>query len=246
MKPTILLVGVDHFDKSNVNDILIGNEFDVLEEGRQNEIKQFVNQLASFSPTKICVESVKEKQDQLTRNYQDYLFGEQALRIGEIDQIGFRLAKQMNLSTIEAVDWQGEIHADPFHYGTTYQVDQFQEILDGFKRAEDELGAYLYNLTMAEYLHKLNELQRLKAMHRGHLHLASIGSEKNPVGIEWLAHYWMYRNLRIYQHLLHVGREDERLLVLYGASHIYPLKQLFEDGGLVNVQMLEDLKRQPH
>ncbi|WP_373454110.1 DUF5694 domain-containing protein [Bacillus sp. Marseille-P3800] len=53
----------------------------------------------------------------------------------------------------------------------------------------------------------------------------------------------MYRNLRIYQHLLDVAREDERLLVLYGASHIYPLKQLFVDGDLVNVQMLEDLKR---
>ncbi|UTR05993.1 DUF5694 domain-containing protein [Alkalihalobacillus sp. LMS6] len=246
MKPIILLVGVDHFDKSNLDDVLKGNEFDVLEVGRQHEIKQFVNQLASFSPTKICVEIVKDKQEQLTRNYQDYLSGEQELRKGEIDQIGFRLAKQMNLSTIEAVDWQGEIHADPFHYGTTYQVDQFQEILDGFKRSEDELGAYLSNLPIGDYLHKLNELQRLKAMHRGHLRLTSIGSDEDPVGIEWLTHYWMYRNLRIYQHLLDVAREDERLLVLYGASHIYPLKQLFVDGDLVNVQMLEDLKRQPN
>ena len=68
---------------------------DVLAPRRQAEIAQVIAALEKFNPTKIG-------------RYADYLAGKYELKRNEIDQIGFRLAKELGHKTVYPVDVDGE------------------------------------------------------------------------------------------------------------------------------------------
>lgn len=88
MKPVVLLVGTDHFDKGDIQDETTTADLDIFSSKRQLEIKELVSQLAAFRPTKVCLEYPKVAQDRLTISYGKYLVGEKDLSVNEIQQIG--------------------------------------------------------------------------------------------------------------------------------------------------------------
>ncbi|WP_345239385.1 hypothetical protein [Pontibacillus salipaludis] len=62
MKPTILLLGTDHFsDQGNV-DLFSTGKVDILSNERQNEIREIIYCLKQFEPTKVALEILKEKE----------------------------------------------------------------------------------------------------------------------------------------------------------------------------------------
>ena len=72
---------------------------DVRTPTRQAEIEALVEQLATFSPTKVAVE--KRWQDSTTlAKYQAYRRGDHELTPDETEQIGFRLARRPYLCDI--------------------------------------------------------------------------------------------------------------------------------------------------
>ncbi len=57
--PSIFLVGTFHFEYYNLDAYKIekDKQVDVLSEAKQKEIKQLLDYIAAFKPTKICIEA---------------------------------------------------------------------------------------------------------------------------------------------------------------------------------------------
>src|SRR5467141_4140826 len=89
----VLVLGVYHMSNPG-HDIFNMQADDVLAPRRQAEIAQVIAALEKFHPTKIAVErDVFDKR--ISKDYPDYLAGKHELTRNEIEQIGFRLAKQL-------------------------------------------------------------------------------------------------------------------------------------------------------
>jgi len=92
-KPHVLVLGTFHLANHN-KDMFNVQADDMLAPKRQAEIAAFVESLRGFQPTKIAVE-VAVGQVELNQKYQQYLAGKYTLTADEVDQIGFRLAKEL-------------------------------------------------------------------------------------------------------------------------------------------------------
>ena len=101
----VLVLGNYHMGNPG-RDIFNMKADDVLAPKRQAEIRELLDVLARFRPTKIALEaSSSHAKIQL---YQDYLAGKYELGRDERDQIGFRLGKELNLPKIYGIDADGE------------------------------------------------------------------------------------------------------------------------------------------
>ncbi|GIP44737.1 hypothetical protein J45TS6_31960 [Paenibacillus sp. J45TS6] len=65
----MLVMGVFHFRYVD----------DILEPYRQKEIQELSQRIAEFRPTKVCVEEVLERNDELNKEYQKFLSGDSEL-----------------------------------------------------------------------------------------------------------------------------------------------------------------------
>jgi hypothetical protein len=104
-KPAVLVLATYHMHNPG-RDVINVQSDDVLTEKRQREIREFVNLLKRFKPTKIAVE-MPFGSGKLDEQYGRYLRGEYQLTRNEIDQIGFRLAKELNHQKIYGADAAG-------------------------------------------------------------------------------------------------------------------------------------------
>ncbi|MEW6732994.1 MAG: DUF5694 domain-containing protein, partial [Acidobacteriota bacterium] len=103
-KPSLLILGSYHMDNPGA-DLVNMQTDDVLNPQRQREIGELMKRLKRFRPTKIAVEVSTKEESKLLSNYQKYLNNEYQLGRNEVDQVGFRLAKEMNLKKVYPVDW---------------------------------------------------------------------------------------------------------------------------------------------
>ena len=111
MKPTIMILGSEHFENAGMNTFNYRMD-DVLSSKRQLEIEQLVTQIKPFRPIKIALELDPSRDTELNARYQAYLKGMDELGRGEGDQIGFRLAKHMEHPKLYGVDYWPK--RDPF------------------------------------------------------------------------------------------------------------------------------------
>ncbi|MBR9923136.1 MAG: hypothetical protein GYB31_20090 [Bacteroidetes bacterium] len=108
---SVMLLGVYHF--SNPGQDSYNTEIDDYESvKRQKEIKEVVDLLEAFKPTKILVEFSPEKQTEIDSLYNLYLENQITLKdiqggINEVYQIGFRLGKQLDGIEVIAIDHNG-------------------------------------------------------------------------------------------------------------------------------------------
>ena len=93
VKPEILVVGTYHMANPG-RDIFNATADDVLSPKRQAEIAELLTVLKKFRPTKIAIESTVYD-DTRKKQYADYLAGKHTLTRNEIEQVGFRLAKEL-------------------------------------------------------------------------------------------------------------------------------------------------------
>src|SRR3989449_3614950 len=107
-KPTVparaevLVLGVYHMSNPG-HDIFNMQADDVLAPKRQAEITQVMAVLKKFQPTKIALER-DPGDNRLSKDYADYLAGKHGLTRNEIEQLGFRLAKELGHKTVNGVD----------------------------------------------------------------------------------------------------------------------------------------------
>jgi hypothetical protein len=102
----VLVLGVYHMANPG-QDLFNTRADDVLATRRQAEIAQLVDVLKKFRPTKIAIEADVGNQ-RVGREYSDYLAGKYVLTANEIDQIGYRLARELGRKSVYPVDADGD------------------------------------------------------------------------------------------------------------------------------------------
>ncbi|MEL6254467.1 MAG: DUF5694 domain-containing protein [Bacteroidota bacterium] len=228
-KHKVLILGSYHMNNPGM-DVHNIEADDVLAQKRQEEIKELVNILAKFRPTKIAIERRwQTKSDTLARQrYAEYLKGEHELSRSESQQIGFRLAKQMGHAKIYPIDAPGNF---PFNEMVQYANENGQGKLVAETNAwmqefikEEQI--FMQNHTIAEILARHNDPERLKAGHGMYISMLQIGKGKDYPGAKLVAE-WYERNLKIHANLTRiVDQEEERILVIFGSGHAPILREM--------------------
>lgn len=224
----LLLLGTFHFDNPGL-DYIKSDVPDVLTPERQKEIAGIVASLKRFNPTKIAVEWPADQQAALDARYAAYREGKHELTRSEIEQLGFRLAKELGHTKLYAVDVKGEMNLGPLMEYAQKNDPAFmaafgqfmQEVIVPQQKSQTEkpLGATL---------RMMNEQSTLDRGHRMYVAMTRTGAPGTYLGADQLA-VWYERNIRIFANLARISAPGERILVMYGAGHVSILQQLARD-----------------
>lgn len=241
-KPEILILGTYHMANPG-RDIFNMRADDVLSPKRQKEITELLEVLKKFKPTKVAIESdiwSKRRTDE----YANYLAGKHTLTQNEIEQIGFRLAKEMGHAKIYPVDTDGDF---PMGRVMNYakangRKEQLDATMAGWGALVKEQDEYLQAHTILEVLGLMNSDTRAARDLGLYFELVRYGDPGDPAGADLLA-AWYQRNIRIYQNIVKlIDSPNERILVVYGSGHLGWLRQNVASDPSVRLRKLSDLK----
>ncbi|MCY4403905.1 MAG: DUF5694 domain-containing protein [Candidatus Poribacteria bacterium] len=251
-KPTIMILGTTLLDNPGM-DAFNYRMDDVLAPKRQREIEQLVSLLKPFHPNKIAIQADEMYDSEINANYQDYLNDTYKLQRSEVDQIGYRLAKQMEHPKIYCVDYSRRddpiipldeldmrlIDVDKFAMENNQEhlLPRLADFTDpDVETHEEEDGRVWIEPKKYEPLLNMfircNEPEGRYADHRVYLRLAKIGIGDQYPGANWVGHLWYARNLKVYVNLTRITESaEDRILLLIGAGLVYLIKQFLEESG---------------
>jgi hypothetical protein len=244
-RPEILVLGTFHMGNPG-RDIHSTQVDDVLAPKRQEEIAQLIGVLKRFRPTKIAVE-VNVGSKRAAQQYADYLAGKYTLSRNEIDQIGYRLAKELGHQTVYAVDEDGDF---PFYRVRNWAIANGKK--ETFEAAQSSVGArvkvqdeFLAKHTVLETLELLNsDSAAATAVSEYYSGYVPFGEPYEYAGPDLVA-AWFQRNIRIYRNILAIiTSPNDRVLVIYGAGHLGWLRQDVANDATVRLRKLHDLAGQ--
>lgn len=231
----IMFLGVYHMDNPGLDAVNLQAD-DVLAPKRQHEIEELVERLARFQPTKIAIEA-PYRDTHWPALYQKYLDGQYVLGRNEIEQIGFRLAKRLHLSTLYGVDYfmfmngltQNEIEE---HKAGTTMPNSAPATSPSSLSPEDEL---LRRSTVTEYLLHLNEAPEIQRNHQQYMAMLLPNADPAIYQNADLVSNWYKRNLRIFANINRISEPGKgRVLVIIGAGHLKLLKEFATDSPQFN------------
>jgi len=223
----LLILGTFHFKDAGLDNYKPEHEVDILSKKRQAEVKEVVNLLAAFKPTKVAVEWKPEYQAKTDENFQAYLEGTFELKSNEVYQLGFRLAKQLGHRKVHLVDAAGrwfekreDIEAFAKKNGQTDLANQpWDARYDKLYKMKD---ARKMKTTLREHLNEINREEMLLMSH-GHYLVGgfAVGDGETFPGVDGFVSSWYNRNLRIFSNLVRlVESPRERILLIIGAGHV--------------------------
>lgn len=236
----VLVLGVYHMSNPG-RDLFNTKADDVLADKRQREIQQLAQALRKFQPTKIAIEADVWSQ-RVPREYSDYLAGKYTLTRNEIDQIGYRMAKEMGHKAIYPVDVDGEF---PFQRVVNYakasgrskELEAMMNEIGGMVKAQTD---YLTSHTVLETLLYMNADTKVADDVGFYFREAHFGEPGDWAGADLVAD-WYRRNMRIYSNVVRlIDSPSERILVIYGAGHLGWLRQQFANDPNVRVRKLAE------
>jgi hypothetical protein len=245
-KPEILILGTYHMANPG-RDIFNMQADDVLAPKRQQEIAQLMDVLKKFRPTKIAIESSVDS-DRRPKQYADYLAGKYTLTANEIEQIGFRLAKELGHKQIYPVDVDGDF---PMQRVINYakangKGDQLEAMMSGWGTMVKEQNEFLKTHTVVEMLEFMNTDRRVANDVATYFAIIPYGDPGDSAGADLLAS-WYQRNIRIYQNIRKLaGSPNERILVIYGAGHLGWLQQDVANDASVKLRKLAEFTAKSH
>lgn len=240
-KTKVLVLGSYHMENPGLDAFNLQAD-DVTMPKRQKKIEEFVTLLASFKPTKICLEARIESQQKLNENYQAFASGKSVLKKNEIDQIGFRLAKKLGHTEVFAIDTDAPFDMDTVvKVAQKYQFNSFLELLQKMPSFMQDENKKLHESTITQFYQYLNSDEYNRMAHGFYLDMAVVGKDSNYAGADLVAD-WYKRNLRIYKNLRALQlKPQDRVLILYGAGHSKILQELVEDSSNLQLVKLKDL-----
>ena len=251
-KPTVMILGSGHLANPGMDGFNYKMD-DVLAPKRQREIKQLVEQLKAFNPTKIALEVDFSRNAEINAEYQGYLKGTYQLTRGEGNQIGYRLAKQLGHSKVFCVDYSRNYSQEPdgfFREDFDWDLVDYnkfakahnQEHLMGQpstnegKVAQDADGTIWIEPEKYEPItdmyRRFNQPEGRFAEHQQYLRIARVGLGDRYPGANWVGHLWYTRNLKIFVNLTRITESaDDRILLIIGAGHVFLVQQFLENSG---------------
>ena len=201
---------------------------DVLEAKRQAQIAEVVRLIERYRPTRVMVEADVAKQAEISQRFKDSCKGDRPLTRNETEQLGFRIACDMGLDTVHAVDWNelGPIKdEDSIDYLKAverhHQQKQYDAHLAIGKKVNDKDQQVLNHGTVLDMLRRLNSDEWLTQNAHAYYRIGLLGTPSDPVGAYWVQS-WFGRNLNIFNNITrntgkvvakvrHSGREGDHL-----------------------------------
>ena len=228
----VLVVGTFHFSYPGLDAHKTSDEdqVDVLKEPKKSELEDLIKHIKKFNPNKIALEAgpkwgVMEK-------FAQYKNGKHADKRGERYTLGMRIAKDLALDTLYAVDIRllsydlrkkdsvfANSLVDQLDWDTP---DPYWEMGKKWLEYDDKLVPKMHLLDYFKYLNS-------RENHLANYGLYLTGNISNTQAADNLSIWWYNRNLRIFSKLVGIteGPED-RLLVITGNGHAALLRHLFE------------------
>ena len=221
----IMIIGTFHMQAKN--DINNFSQEDMLKNSK-HELKELVDKLSKFKPTRIAVEYRKTNQEILNNEFEKYIaLGSDSL--DEVDQIAFPIAKKLGHKKVHAIDW---MEMGAVQHGCGEVIDylhlnqpRLEKEINGFETEPVDLEKETIN----QAFQRLNSKENVDKTVAYYMNYARIGSEEY-YGNGWLI-WWYQRNLNIFTNICSLVEEsnDERILLLIGAAHKGILEQFFKN-----------------
>lgn len=238
IKPAkVMLAGTFHFAYQNLDEHKTDkkNMRNILSEKSQKELQKVLDVLRAYKPTRIYLES--KDQQWLDSSYNACTDATLKTQPNERVQIGFRLAKELKLAKVYAADSKELINdwndADSVLLAKVLGSDSVSD-----KKHADLLNKiyskyYIYtdsicaNAPLLDALIYMNDPRNLQ-LNNG-AYLSGYFNTLGNYGPDFLATWWVNRNLRIFNKiLLSKPTGSDRILILFGAGHVPLLKASFE------------------
>lgn len=236
----VLVLGTYHMANPG-RDIFNTQADDVLAPKRQSEMAELVEVLKRFRPTKIAVEA-DPWSDRVSKAYADYLAGKHELTRNEIEQVGFRLAKELGHKAVYAVDADGEF---PYPRLVNYakgsgRSKELDAINSEFRSRVKGQNEYLASHTILETLLYMNADDRVAQENGLYYRMAQLGEPGDWAGADLMSD-WFRRNMRIYGNIVRlIDSPDERVLVIYGSGHLPWLRHNFTSDPTLRLRKLAE------
>jgi hypothetical protein len=238
----ILVLGTYHMANPG-HDIHNMQADDVLAPKRQQEIAQLIEVLKKFHPTKIAIESVGNYR---VKQYSDYVAGQYPLSSNEIEQIGFRLAKELGHHTIYPVDEDGDFPWEPLvNYAKANGLGEKFDAIEARNAAQvKDDNNFLRSHTVLETLQYMNSDSMAARGIASYYAYVPYGDRFDYAGPNLLAAFYQ-RNIRIYHNIVKlIESPSDRILVIYGAGHLGWLQQDVSNDPTVRLRKLADVTGQ--
>jgi len=225
LRAHVLVLGTYHFDNPGL-DVVKTEVADVLTPAKQAEIKQVIEALSRFRPTKIAVEVRADRASRLDSLYAAYRAGRHTLSRSEVQQLGFRLAGHFGHPRLYPVDHLGDF---PFDAVMQYAQEHDPAFVQRVQRVTAEITAEENRLqqqkSIAAILNLENDPARIQQGHALYMEFARVGAGDTYVGADLLAK-WYERNIRIFADLQRIAQPGDRVIVIFGAGHAAILREL--------------------
>ena len=237
VKTQVMLVGTYHFSNPG-QDLNNVKAVDVLAPERQGEIAKVVAALAKFAPTQVGVEWPAQTVQERYPKYRDGKLPESS---NEVVQLGFRLARERGLQTVQGLDVQGDF---PFEAvmawaeknGRKGEIDAVMAM--GAKEVE-HISSLQDKTSIGGVLRDMNSQTSIERNHSFYPPMLTMGSGDDQPGVKLLS-AWNERNLAICARLLQQVKPGDRVVVFYGQGHIYLLQQCLREQK--DVELVDPLK----
>ena len=245
-KIQVMVVGSDHlhqlYNKQPASDAFSPK--------KQAELAQVRAQLARFRPEVILVEAEPKEQgqiDSLYALYQKGLLQLERLPTGRSEryQVGFALAKQLQLPSPKAVDYFASTSQSLLSTGTN--IEAYQQDLKLLQTTSRPLRTLVQrdSLSLYDYLALANQPAMIALVHRMQFNTPALvmngtfaaggtnSVDLGKVDTEYIgAHFitlFYNRNLKIYSNMLRAQQQSQakRVLVVFGVAHVGVLEELF-------------------
>lgn len=229
----VMLLGTYHFAGA-ARDAVQTEVDDVLTPRRQRELDALATRLAAWAPDQIAVEWPADFADSTRARYAAYRAGTLPPSRNEVVQVGFRLAARLGHDTVHPIDHQMPIGNDSIGVLLERRPDLRQrndDLLRALQAEADSQSSWRRGATMAEHLHALNDERALRGGNsRGMFGSFLDAGEGGNYGGPSLLARWYERNLRMAHNLTRVLRPGtRRVLVLVGAGHVPPLRNVLDE-----------------
>lgn len=223
----VLLLGTFHMGNPG-RDLINLEVDDVLTPERQAELEALAQRLATFEPTKVCVEW--HDQPQVDAAYDAYRDGAAQEQRGEIHQVAFRVAHLCGHARCYAIDDDTPMRWEGFEeYLALNPADaaRYEADIERVQAEAKEDSQRLQRGSIGSFLRGMNEGAALRQNLAFYIDVLAWRGD-GARAIADLAASWYERNIRVFANLARLTEPGDRAFVLFGSGHIPILRHLVD------------------
>ncbi|MCT2407498.1 DUF5694 domain-containing protein [Chryseobacterium antibioticum] len=231
-KTKILLIGTIHFETPHLDTFELKTD-DFLAPKRQKELEELTEILKRTNADKVMIEKPLNQQKQIDSLYNTYSQNRYTLTVSEREQIGFRLAKKLNLKHINCVDiFYGMKHdslvsVTAKEKNQVYILNELGTTANNFMREIDSVTKQNSITGILKYINTKELLEKNLSLYLKYY--AKIGAGDNYIGAESVSD-WYLRNLAVYANVItQIDANDKYVILIFGQGHIPILKHLLQN-----------------